>query len=565
MITYRDSDREEDTDALLGRALRLAREGDALSLVAEAGVLEQAVLDALRPARDGWSTVEAALRDAVLRAGEAYLAAWEGRPAAAPLRRAEEALRKLRGASLPSPVRARSPEGYAHYALDPAGYAAAARAYAAEAGAGRAGRAVVVGVRSIGTSLSAVVAAAVGSGRSFTVRPRGETGGRHVAADGALEARLAALLADGGDVLVVDEGPGATGETLRCVAGWLRARGVAEERIVLLPSHTGGMSLAPEERRAWFAGARTFPPPPDGGRGARVAAGLGLGEPEDLSGGRWRAVVPGAAEEPACVGHERLKYRARDSRGGAWLVRYAGLGRWGRGAEERAALLAEAGVGPEVLGAADGFLARRWVEGRVAGPDALRDPRFAEALGRYLAARAGRFGTGEAVDAAPLAELLRENAREALGDGVRGVDGAVRLLERLPERPAVISDARLALREWIRTPEGYVKVDALDHGDGTRFPGPTDAAWDVAGAAVEYGLDGASLSTLVRRVSAASGESTRELEAAVAAYRAPYAASCLGHTTLSAWEAPDPAERARWEAEAARYARLLRRELERAA
>jgi len=150
----------------------------------------------------------------------------------------------------------------------------------------------------------------------------------------------------------------------------LRGLGVAEARLVLLPSRTWGMPLAPPARRAWFAAARKYGPPGADGRPAAVVARLGLGDLQDLSAGRWRAVVPGAAAEAADVVHERCKYRARDARGGAYAVRYAGLGRWGEAAAARAAGLAAAGIGPEVVAYAGGFLVQRWVEGRpVAGAE----------------------------------------------------------------------------------------------------------------------------------------------------------------------------------------------------
>ena len=40
--------------------------------------------------------------------------------------------------------------------------------------------------------------------------------------------------------------------------------------------------------------------------------------------------------------------------------------------------------------------------------------------------------------------------------------------------------------EWIRTREGFLKTDALDHYDDHFFPGCQDIAWDVAGAIVEF-------------------------------------------------------------------------------
>lgn len=564
MIVYRTAEREASTAVELERLAGLVATGDAAAFLVGLGELEQGVVDALRPAADGWGPVEAALRRAALGAGAAYLAARRSEPPHPHLRSAWAELEPLSGVALPHRIRIRPPEGYVHYALDPAGYAEAAAAYRAEAGARQATRAVVVGARSIGTSLSAVVAAAVGSERTVTVRPRGVTGERRIAGDATLEARLAPWLREGADALVVDEGPGATGETLAALAAWLRTIGVEERRIVLFPSSSWGMPLAPLERQAWFAGARKFAPPLGDARPGRIAGRLGLSTPQDLSAGRWREAVPGAAGEVACVGHERCKYRASDGGGAACLLRYAGLGRWGEAARERAARLASAGAGPEPVAFEDGFLVLRWLEGGPVRRDAAGDPAFLAALAGYLSARAPLFRTGHPAESGPIAEMLVENATEALGAGAAGLAAAVRRLERLPPREAVVADGRVQHREWLRTAVGYRKVDALDHGDGLRLPGPADAAWDLAGAAIEFTLDNEVAARLVERVAAAAGDDAAGLADAVAAYRAPYAAYHLGDAVLSAREATTPEDRSRLELEAALYRRSLARELRRA-
>ncbi|HEY7768661.1 MAG TPA: hypothetical protein VIB55_10910, partial [Longimicrobium sp.] len=184
-------------------------------------------------------------------------------------------------------------------------------------------------------------------------------------------------------------------------------------------------------------------------------------------------------------------------------------------------------------------------------------------VARYLAARAGRFRTGTPADPRPLIAALEENAREALGDGCAGLADAVRRLEALPEREAVIADARLQAHEWIRGQHGIVKVDAIDHGAGTRLPGPADSAWDLAGAAVEFGMQDAAVAELVRACASAAGEDARALAAAVAAYRAPYAAACLGEATFARWEAGSDHEARVLDDEVNRYRMALASELAR--
>src|SRR5690606_14018277 len=119
-----------------------------------------------------------------------------------------------------------------------------------------------------------------------------------------------------------------------------------------------------DERRAWFARVRRHVPPDTGDAVHEAVSALELEPLDDLSGGRWRAVIPGSAALPSCPHHERLKHRARRSDGSLVLLRYGGRGRWGQATLARALELARLGVGPEVLGAAAGFIALRWIEGR---------------------------------------------------------------------------------------------------------------------------------------------------------------------------------------------------------
>src|SRR5690606_41211550 len=95
----------------------------------------------------------------------------------------------------------------------------------------------------------------------------------------------------------------------------------------------------------------------------------------------------------------------------------------------------------------------------------------------------------------------------------------------------------LDLHEWVAGAHGYVKTDALDHGDGVRLPGPADPAWDLAGAVVELGLDASAAAELAARHADAARESLRGAAGAPAAYLAPYAAWPLARGLLSLREA----------------------------
>lgn len=110
MIVYRDASREESTRAKIRRLRRLADRGAALSFLMELGELEQGVVDALHPGRDGLSTQGMRLRTAARSAGAAFLAGRAGRPVDDHLQCALTILGDLRRGPLPASIRVQPPD-----------------------------------------------------------------------------------------------------------------------------------------------------------------------------------------------------------------------------------------------------------------------------------------------------------------------------------------------------------------------------------------------------------------------------------------------------------------------
>src|SRR5205807_1864126 len=81
----------------------------------------------------------------------------------------------------------------------------------------------------------------------------------------------------------------------------------------------------------------------------------------DISAGRWREVTT-ARPWPAChPQHERRKYLL-DVRGRRTLLRFVGLGRFGKAALERSRHIAAAGFSVAPLRLVHGFIERPWIE-----------------------------------------------------------------------------------------------------------------------------------------------------------------------------------------------------------
>lgn len=408
---------------------------------------------------------------------------------------------------LPSEIRVRLPEGYAFYALYPEAYALAARQLKLG------GSAKVIGVRSIGTGLAAVVAATLCAPPPVTVRPTGHPFDRKL----SLSAALAAELIDGkSHYVIVDEGPGLSGSSFGAVADWLEDHGVAADRIAFLPGHGGDLGPHSSERhRARWGRAQRRCADVDDHLQAWVETLTGqLDRPLiDISGGRWRPLWNAAESAWPAVSPtwERRKFLAR-SRGDTWLVKFAGLGRIGERKLALARQLQQAGFGTEVAGLAHGWLVQRWHENAVSVRPGIDE------LGRYLRFRS--FLPGE--QGASLSDLLamaRHNVPH-LSDWSPDVAALQRRVR------AVRVDGRMAAHEWLRLPSGQLlKADALDHHESHDLVGCQDIAWDLAGAAVELDLPETDVAALQQRLGIDPG--------LLAFYQTAYAAFRIGAHRIS--------------------------------
>ena len=394
----------------------------------------------------------------------------------------------------PARLTLKHPEGFAYYALYPELYLQAAR--------GLPPGCVVIGLRSIGVGLAALVAAVAEARACVTVRPRGEPFARTLSIAPALRRRI---LADpAATIVLVDEGPGLSGSSLGGAADWLEAEGVSSDRIVFMPSHSGdlGPHAQPHHRARWETAQRrvaSFEAVILDTPAAPLAAWFEdiVGKPtrplKDLSGGAWRTRSPWP-DAPADPSRESRKYRLTTERG-RYLLSFVGLDAAAEEKLERARSLGRAGFAPEPLALRHGFLLEPWIDG---GAPERRE--IVQALGPYLAFRASAFpAPHQGATLSHLAAMARQNLREALGEAAPDLGAwTERRLERIQaaSRPVHI-DGRLHRWEWLNGPGGVLKTDAVDHSQSHDLIGPQDIAWDVAGAVVEFDLSAAERSALL--------------------------------------------------------------------
>ena len=433
-------------------------------------------------------------------------------------------------AELPASVRPSPPESFAYYALQPQSFARLAGEIAAPSGA-----AAVIGIRTIGATLSAMVASALRlrgvRAERLTARPGGHPYARTLEPGPAMLAFIDEQRGRRAAFFVVDEGPGMSGSSFLAVAEALARAGVDPRSITLLGTRAADpCALFAEDapsRFAAFAGLRVAPPaPPPEGAAVDVSAGAWRGRTW-ADQGRWPATWPAI---------ERVKHLSAD--GG--LLKFEGLGRWGAAVRARAQAVADAGFGPPPADVGAGFVRYPMLAGLpLARGD--RDRALVERLADYCAFRAAAFPAPDA-DAEPLRAMVRWNTSVLLG---RNIELA------LPVPRPVIADARLHPHEWIASADGRaLKVDAAAHGDDHLYPGPADIAWDLAGAVVEWELDGEARAAFLARYARASGDRAADR---LPDYLVAYTVAQLARAEMAAGAHGGTPEAARWLRESGRY------------
>ena len=415
----------------------------------------------------------------------------QGRLDRAALAAARRLVRPLDGSGR---LRIRTAEGFALYALFPQTYLAAARQSALPPGT------AVVGIRSIGSALAPLVAAGLGAAAAVTLRPIGHPFARRVTAGPLLAAWLAA---DQQPVAVVDEGPGLSGSSFAAVAQWLTAQGVAPQRIHFFPSHASGPGdkASTAVRQLWagtpchvasfddtilnsprFQGAlerlvgplANIPQPVSGRIGSRRS--LSVCRPAEQTG---CSALPGSA-----------KAVRASSRSAAASPLRASPRRWpGFASASWSSALCPAGHCRDAPVPPAALMAR---------------------LAAYLGLRACSFPapTGGA-SPAQLAEMTNINVAEGLG--ARAAAALAPRLTALSRWPGsivrVVTDNHLHSDSWLVPEDGrLIKTEAADHAFGHDLIGCQPIAWDVAGAAIEFGLDAERTGQLAAAVARCAGQ-----------------------------------------------------------
>jgi hypothetical protein len=205
---------------------------------------------------------------------------------------------------------------------------------------------------------------------------------------------------------------------------------------------------------------------------------------------------------------DAVKYWSRDRRR---VFKFEGFGESGKQIRQHATALCKAGFGPPVEDGGDGMSRYPFLAGRALARGDL-SAEILDWIARYCDFRAVEFKSDRANDGV-LEEAIRFNYTEETGQDCPVPPGTFRTAS------PVICDGRMSPHEWIRRTDGkMMKVDGCKHGDDHFLPGPTDIAWDLAGAIVECDMDLAAETYFLDRFRTRSGSPSDKIPAFALGY-----------------------------------------------
>jgi len=509
---------------------------NAVSLLMECGELETGVTDFLCPEKDEiFSTKIESCRELSMLAGLIVCRLWINEAIdLESLNEARRLLFKIESWKIKE-ILLSVPEGFVYYGLYPETYIEAARQFKEQMSPESV---LVIGLRSIGTTLSALVSAQLKllgcKVKPFTLRPRGHPFSRGIQIDSAAEEFL--RRAGSCSVVVVDEGPGLSGSSLTGTLEKLSGLGFGEERTVVFPSWIpDGSRFLNESARELWPRYRKFTGEFDNlwVDSGRLASGFGMEIAQNLSAGMWRPHFIEDASFPAVhPHHERRKFLLKSDSKKCFLAKFVGLGRYGEYLVQRARRLAEGGFGPQVKELSNGFLLMKVIDGKPMSIPVPGDD-FLGRAAQYCAFIRNKFPSKLTVTLDSMQEMIIGNVRAGVGEKWgRNAEAACGVSPDIYESEPVAVDGRMMPHEWIRTNGGYFKVDHLEHHCDQFFHGSQNIVWDIAGLCIEFRLSSGEVEELIKRYVELSGD--KDIRMRLPFFRIAYLAFRIGYVSLAA-------------------------------
>jgi hypothetical protein len=223
---------------------------------------------------------------------------------------------------------------------------------------------------------------------------------------------------------------------------------------------------------------------------------------------------------------ERSKFLSSDRR---WLLKFEGLGHYGEAPRERGQILSDGRFSPRPEGNQHGYTCYPVVKGTpLAASDLTRA--VLDRMAQYCAFRKTTMSTP--APATNLAPMLRHNLEQELGVDFESIHLPFDMADLYASAP-IVADARMMPHDWIACGDGrLLKVDATCHGDDHFFPGPTDIAWDLAGAIVEWRMEDSAAQYLLEQYRRSSAD--HQIASRLPAYLLAYSVFRMAYCRMAA-------------------------------
>lgn len=450
-------------------------------------------------------------------------------------------------------------EGYAYYGLFPECYIEAAKRFFREKSPKKV---ICVGLRSIGTSLSALVHATLEiSGcdvESFTLRPKGSPFDRQVEITDDLEKFI--ISKKEACFAVIDEGPGLSGSSICGTLKKLSEYGIGSDRCVIFPSwdpdpkqfisdHAKSIwndyrKYSVDFQKIWVESKRLN----------RIFQADIV---KDFSAGGWRYSLYKKQSEfpPSHPHHERRKFLVvRNNR--KMLTKWIGFGTYGKELDTRARLLSENRFSPEYITNVNGFVLLSYIEGNTLNAESFRSE-LADFAANYFSFIRRNFPSQLTTPYDLMTEMIRVNVKESLGHGyesrVSGILSKFPIEFYLSDICAI--DGRVMPHEWLESNGKYYKVDHLEHHADQFFHGCQNIAWDLAAFCLEFGLDTKQEYSFLQSYIHAGGN--KNILNIINFYSIAYLAFRIGYVTVASDSLPGTDDGNLFKREIERYKILL--------
>lgn len=526
---------------------------DAIDLLIDCGELETGITDYLSGENGEISALLIKLcRSLSINSGKIVCKLWNGKTLSDETDHIRNTINKIRVMETPGNIKVNVPEGFVYYGLYPETYIDAADRFYEKY---EPGNVVCIGIRSIGTQLSALVSAQLINNNcnvhSFTVRLKGHPFSRYL----VLSRELENFVRDNNHLwfIIVDEGPGLSGSTIGGTVNKLLILGVDPKKIVIFPSwESDGRNFVSKTAREIWPGFEKFV-----GefqhlwiKSGKLETGFNCDILKEFSAGLWRKhLIQSEKDYPAVhPHHEKRKYLLKGKgkeNNTILLAKFAGLGNYGKEIIKRGIVLGKSRFCPEIRGYANGFVIMPFIEGVPMKPENV-DEEFIKFVAEYFALINNEFTAELTATWENMTAMILQNTTEGLGS--EWVENAQRVIKQFPsssyQHNVVAIDGHVMSHEWIKTENGFKKVDSLEHWSDQFFIGCQNIAWDIAGFMIEFELEEKMKRKLVDHYIRLTNDV--DIESRLPFYLTAYCAFRIGYITLANLSVPDTKEKERF-------------------